>query len=167
MSYTLIIKLFERQIIPGLGLNYMKNKRKECARVLLEIMPQIFRVIKEAVQKEKFSELSIPQFRALRFINRNKEVSLSRISSHLGPGLPSTSKLIDGLVEKKLIKRQVNDKDRRYITITLTIKGKKLMSLIEKTAHKSLEQKISRLSEAQYSLIIKALNILKPLLHKK
>ncbi|MCL4378316.1 MAG: MarR family transcriptional regulator [Actinobacteria bacterium] len=139
----------------------MKNNRKECARVLLEVMPQMFCAIKEVVLKEKFSEFSMPQFRTLRFIRRNKEISLSNLSKHLGTGLPSTSKLIDGLVEKKLIKRERNNKDRRYITITLTDKGKTVMDMMQKVACNYLGKKISPLSDSQYSLIIEAMKILK------
>jgi DNA-binding MarR family transcriptional regulator len=139
----------------------MKNKKKECAQILLEVMPQIWRVMKEVAQKKEFSKFSVAQFRTLKFINRNNKVSLSEISKHLGPGLSSTSKLIDGLVEKKLIKRQINEKDRRYITITLTKTGKNIMERIQKETIEHLEKSISDLSDSQYSLIINAMEILK------
>ena len=142
----------------------MENNKKECAQILLEVMPQILRTIKEVVQKNEFSEFSMPQFRTLKFINRNNGASLSDISKYLGSGLSSTSKLIDGLVDKKLIKRQINNKDRRYITITLTKSGKKVMERIQKTTIGHLEGKISTLSDSQYSLIIKAMEILKQVL---
>ncbi len=145
----------------------MKNNNKECAQILLEIMPQILRIIREVIQKEKFSEFSVPQFRALRFLNRKNEASLSDISKHFGSGLSSMSKLIDGLVEKKLIKRQTNNKDRRYITITLTKKGKMVIDMMQKVAYDDLNERLSVLSVSQRSLITEAMKILRSVLQQK
>ncbi len=78
----------------------------ECARQLLETIPQIMRFIRAEMRSHRGHDLSVPQFRTLTFIHRNPEVSLSHLADHLGLTLPSTSKLVDGLVNQKIITRR-------------------------------------------------------------
>jgi hypothetical protein len=44
----------------------------------------------------------MPQFRTLAVIDRNANASLSDVTEHIGLTLPSMSKLVDGLVARKL-----------------------------------------------------------------
>ncbi len=81
------------------------EKLDECARQLLDTTPQIMRFIRAEMRSHRGHDLSVPQFRTLTFINRNPEASLSNLANHLGLTLPSTSKLVDGLVNQKIITR--------------------------------------------------------------
>jgi DNA-binding MarR family transcriptional regulator len=57
--------------------------------------------------------LSVPQFRALGFVHRHAGSSLSEVADHIGLTLPAMSRLIDGLVELQLMRRQSQSADRR------------------------------------------------------
>ena len=81
------------------------EKLDECARQLLDTTPQIMRFIRAEMRSHRGHDLSVPQFRTLTFVNRNPEGSLSHLADHLGLTLPSTSKLVDGLVNQKIIIR--------------------------------------------------------------
>ena len=72
-------------------------------------------------------DLSIPQFRTLTFVNRNPEISLSHLADHLGLTLPSTSKLVDGLVNQKIIIRHELKEDRRRLMLALTKNGEDIL----------------------------------------
>ena len=82
------------------------EKLDECARQLLDTAPQIMRFIRAEMRSHRGHDLSVPQFRTLTFVNRNPEVSLSHLADHLGLTLPSTSKLVDGLVNQKVVTRR-------------------------------------------------------------
>ena len=80
----------------------------ECARQILEIVPMVMRAIRTEIRSHRGSELSVPQFRVLIFLNRHEGASLSDIAEHLGLTLPSTSKMIDGLVARNMVTRQMD-----------------------------------------------------------
>src|SRR5215217_7612844 len=93
---------------------------KHCAAELFEVVPLIMRAMRAEVRRQRAPELSMPQFRALAFIGRNEGAALSDVAAFLGLGLPSTSKLIDGLVEARLVTREIAPGDRRRVCLGLS-----------------------------------------------
>jgi MarR family transcriptional regulator for hemolysin len=77
-----------------------------CVHELMDTAPQIMQAIRVEMRRGRGSDISIPQFRTLAFIQRNPDSSLSNLAEHLGLTLPSVSKLVDGLVKQELIIRQ-------------------------------------------------------------
>jgi len=130
---------------------------------MVEAIPSVLCDIRKVVHQERFLDLSVPQFQTLLFIKRHGDSSLSEVSKHLGPKLSSTSKLINGLVERNLIKRKTSQKDRRYVVISLTPKGKKVSNMVHKTIISSLTKKLSSLSDHECLSIIKSMQVLKQL----
>ena len=70
----------------------------EVARGLLEVVPVIIKDIRSQMRSRRSPDLTVPQFRTLAFVDRNKGTSLSAVANHMGLTLPSTSKLVDGLI---------------------------------------------------------------------
>ena len=91
-----------------------------CAHQLMDTAPQIMQAIRVEMRRGRGSDISIPQFRTLAFIQRNPDSSLSNLAEHLGLTLPSVSKLVDGLVKQELVIRQESTEDRRRLTLELT-----------------------------------------------
>ena len=83
----------------------MDVSTEECVREVLEVIPIVMRSLRRQFRSHRGNDLSIPQYRALMFLQRNPGASLS-IADYLGITPPSTSKLIDGLVERGFIDRQ-------------------------------------------------------------
>ena len=77
----------------------MTNLLDTCTRELMDTAPQIMQAIRVEMRRGHGSDISIPQFRTLAFIQRNPDSSLSNLAEHLGLTLPSASKLVDGLCE--------------------------------------------------------------------
>jgi DNA-binding MarR family transcriptional regulator len=69
-------------------------------------------------------DLSVPQFRALAFLDRQEGASLSDVAEHIGLTLPSMSKLMDGLVGRNLVIRASDPADRRRMRLSLTVHGR-------------------------------------------
>ena len=101
-----------------------------CAHALMDTTPQIVQAIRMEIRRGRDSNISIPQFRTLRFIQRNPDSSLSHLAEHLGLTLPSVSKLVDGLVKQKLITRKESTADRRRITLVLTQAGASIVDTV-------------------------------------
>lgn len=94
-----------------------------CAALMLELAPLIMREMRKELAVEQQVELSLPQFRALRFVARRPQASLTDLAAHLGTTRPAASKLADRLVELGLLDRSVALADRRQVALALTGRG--------------------------------------------
>ena len=134
-----------------------------CARELMDTAPQIMQAIRVEMRRGRGSDISIPQFRTLGFIQRNPDSSLSNLADHLGLTLPSVSKLIDGLVKQGLVIRQASIEDRRRLTLALSQSGAFIVNSARAGAQANLVQKMSGLSDKDLEAIHLAMQLLQPI----
>jgi len=134
-----------------------------CARDLMDTAPKIVQSIRIEMRRGRGTDLSIPQFRTMGFVQRNPDSSLSDLADYLGLTLPSASKLVDGLVKQKLISRQESTIDRRRLTLVLTPNGESIVNSAREAALANLTKIISRLSHDELGTIHQAMELLSPL----
>ncbi len=136
---------------------------EEAAHQVLDIVPQVMRIIRSEFRGQRSADLSMPQFRTLAFINTNDGASLSSLAWHIGLTLPSMSKLIDGLVSRGLVARDSHQADRRKICLRLTAAGQR--ELAEAFAHTAafLADQLSSLTKEDLTIVLRSMQILKDL----
>lgn len=134
-----------------------------CAHGLMETTPKIMQSIRMEMRLGHGSDLSIPQFRTLRFIQRSPDSSLSDLADHLGLTLPSVSKLVDGLVKQALVSRQESTTDRRRLTLVLTKTGETIINSARTSAQTHLAKALTGLTTEDLKTIHQALELLNPL----
>jgi DNA-binding MarR family transcriptional regulator len=134
-----------------------------CARDLMDTAPKIMQSIRVEMRRGRSADLSVPQFRTLGFVQRHPDSSLSDLADHLGLTLPSVSKLVDGLVKQKLIRRLESTVDRRRLTLVLTPNGESILNSARGAALANLTKIISRLSNDELATIHQAMELLSPL----
>ena len=69
--------------------------------------------------------LSFSQIKCLRVLADHAPASVGRVSDEIGLSLPAVSRAIDGLVQRRFVKRIEDPEDRRAKRLTLTTKGRK------------------------------------------
>ena len=84
------------------------------------------------------------QFRTLAFVDANQGASLSDAAGHIGLSLPSMSKLVEVLVSRDLLKREMHGEDRRRICLSLTEIGKSELSEAYENTQNYFARKIFR-----------------------
>jgi len=141
----------------------MTCSRKETARQVLEVIPLVMRTVRTEMRRHRAHDLSVPQFRALGFVQRRPGASLSDVAEHIGLTLPAMSKLIDGLVARKLMTRRGHSDDRRRVMLELTARGAALLQTSRESTHAALAERLSQLSESDRAAIVRAMHILQPL----
>ena len=134
-----------------------------CAQEILEVVPAVMRIIRAEMRRHRTADLSIPQFRTLAFIDRQADASLSDVAEHIGLTLPSMSKIVDGLVTRKLVTRQTHPIDRRRMTLTLTARGQTALQSSRAATRACLAEDLAALSDRQREMITQALEILRPI----
>jgi DNA-binding MarR family transcriptional regulator len=141
----------------------MSKLLNTCAHELMDTAPQIMQSIRVEMRRGHGSDISIPQFRTLRFIQRNPDSSLSNLAEHLGLTLPSVSKLVDGLVKQELVIRQESTADRRRLTLVLTQAGASIVNSARASAQANLAKNLGHLSDDELETICQAMKLLRPI----
>lgn len=106
------------------------------------------------------AELTVPQFRVLVFLSHNKAAALSAIAEHLGLSLSATSRMVDLLVKRRLIERQVRSSDRRCVSLSLTGRGRSMFRTALEGTQAALVRRLDDLSAGELSLVSQAMEIL-------
>jgi len=133
------------------------------AQQVMDVVPLVMRTIRAKLRERRAADISVPQFRAMAYINRNEGASLSVLSTHIGLTLPSMSKLIDGLVSRKLINRTGHSQDRRRVCLSLTPQGREELNAAYGHTQKYIAEKMSSLAEEDIKSISRAMQVLREL----
>ncbi len=141
----------------------MNATPEQVACEVLDVAPQMMRAIREQMRGHRAAEVSVPQFRALGFLEAHEGASLTDVADHIGLTLPSMSKLMDGLVERKLAKREFDALDRRRVTLELTPRGRAVLQAARDSTHAYLAEVLTRLSPAERTTVMQAMQALRPL----
>ena len=77
--------------------------------------------------------ISLPQFNVLRILRgqKGKPANLSTLNEHMIHKMSNTTRLVDKLIEKKLVERCICQKNRRKVEITITQQGLDLLTSID------------------------------------
>ncbi len=141
----------------------MSSSPDECARQILEAIPMVMRAIRNEMRGSRGSDLSVPKFRVLIFLNRHEGASLSDIAEHMGLTLPSMSIMIDGLVARNMVIRQKDPGDRRRVTLAPTALGRTVMQSAYEATAARLGKRLAALPAAARRTILEAMQILEPI----
>jgi DNA-binding MarR family transcriptional regulator len=136
----------------------------DCAQDVLDVVPLVMQVVRAEMRRHR-SGLSVPQFRTLSFVRRNPGVSLSAVARHVGLALPSMSKLVDSLVERKLVSRSSGTRDRRRVSLQLTDRGTALLEAARQATQAGLAERLHKLSAQERRQVGSALRMLQAIFH--
>jgi DNA-binding MarR family transcriptional regulator len=133
----------------------------QCARGVLEVVPAVMRYIRAEMRRHRGAGLSVPQLRALLYVNRNEGAALGSLAEHLGLTPPSTSRLVEELVKRRLLERGTSTADRRRIRLVVSPAGKLLLEAVLRETHGRLSAALSRLSAEDLQSISAAMQALR------
>jgi DNA-binding MarR family transcriptional regulator len=133
------------------------------AREILDVVPVVMRKIRIEMRTQRSADIAVPQFRALLFINRNPGSSLQSVAHHLGLTPPTVSKMVDGLVLDGLVRREPSPKDRRQVTLTLTLQGEEVLEKAHTGTQARLAEVLSHLTPQEGETVFQAMKLLHPL----
>jgi DNA-binding MarR family transcriptional regulator len=139
----------------------MATLAEDCAREVLDVVPQVMLAIRSRMRSHRTPDLSVPQFRTLAYLDRREGSSLSGVAEYIGLTLPSMSKLIEGLVDRDLVIRESDPADRRRVRLCLTMRGRVTLQAARAAAHDYLAGQLACLSEEKRLTITEAMNALR------
>ncbi len=100
-------------------------------------------------------DLTLDQWRALRALDEGPDATMGALTDRLQTPPPSTTRLVDGLVDRALVYRRASDVDRRRIEAALSEAGRRLLAQAdaiaaghEARARAALSDDLRRLADA-------------------
>ncbi len=132
-----------------------------CAAEILDVVPLVMRTIKREMRQRRASGLSVPQFRAMIFINRQGKPALVQVAEHLGLTSATTCRMMDELVARQLVLSRPSTIDRRKITLTLTSEGQAVLENAHQGTLERLEELLAGLSPEENVSVLQAMTVLR------
>ncbi|MCB1313899.1 MAG: MarR family transcriptional regulator [Sedimentitalea sp.] len=101
-------------------------------------------------------DLTLPQWVVLSALWQRDGLTVGEIAEYSGNNIPATSRILDRMVEKDLVQREVDDRDRRAVRVCLAEAGRVLRPLEtfhERVNDTLLEGFTQREAELLYALL--------------
>ena len=109
------------------------------------------------VRLAEIHDLTQAEFRCLRLFGETESLNNKQIAERMNLSPSRLTRIIDGLVEKDYINREIDPNDRRNMRVTLSKRGKMLVQQLNK-AYVDIHQEILRdIDPAQHESLIVAM----------
>jgi DNA-binding MarR family transcriptional regulator len=114
------------------------------------------------LQESEFSccGITMAQCHALVEIGRAKSISLNELAELINLENSTMSRTVNNLVTSELAKRDIDQKDRRYVTISLTEGGQKLYEDIEDGMNSYYQKVYRSIPDAKREQVMESIQIL-------
>jgi DNA-binding MarR family transcriptional regulator len=132
-----------------------------CATLVLDVVPLAMRRIRTYMRAARASDLTVPQFRALAFLNTHPGVTLSDVAEYVGLTLPAASRMVDGLVARGYAARQLSPTSRRCVELRLSAPGEEMLHVTMRHTENALATLLAPLAGEQRETMMAALETLR------
>ena len=111
--------------------------------------------------------ISLAEYKAVIEIDATERITCNVLSKKMGLSPSRGSRIIDGLVRKKLLIRTTNPKDRRSFVLSISSKGAKIKDDIERERNNCEKRIREKLSTKEVNLIKEGLELIANIFHQK
>lgn len=105
--------------------------------------------------------VTVGQCHAIVEIGRIGSISLTELSDLVGVDKSTMSRTINNLVDDRMVIRDIDEDNRRYVNIQLTDDGRMIFNNIEKTMNKYYQGIFDAIPEHKRDQVLESLQILK------
>ncbi|HJC75840.1 MAG TPA: MarR family transcriptional regulator [Candidatus Mediterraneibacter faecavium] len=125
--------------------------------ILVNLFNEILKLEEEAIITDEFKDITNNDMHIIEAVGLSGENTMSVVAKKLGITAGSLTTSVNSLVNKKYVKRQRSDEDRRVVFLKLTEKGKRAYEHHREYHRQMTEAVISRLDENEVPVLIKTL----------
>ncbi|MCE1189949.1 MAG: MarR family transcriptional regulator [Ignavibacteria bacterium] len=135
---------------------------REVQATATQLADLTFRLLASCHEKEerlsKQYGLTQAEFRCLRQLHANESINNKEIAERMNLSASRLTRIIDGLVEKQYVTREIEPNDRRNMRVFLTEKGKEFVDLINSAYVNIHAQILSDIESGQHRPLINAMS---------
>ena len=125
--------------------------------ILVNLFNEILKLEEEAIITDEFKDITNNDMHIIEAVGLSGENTMSVVAKKLGITAGSLTTSVNSLVNKKFVKRQRSEEDRRVVFLKLTEKGKRAYEHHREYHRQMTEAVISRLDENEVPVLIKTL----------
>jgi Beta-glucosidase-related glycosidases len=132
------------------------------ADVLIQASWRVMRVVRAAVESAQATDLTMTQLQTLGFLFASPGASLSEVADHLGLQMPTTSKVVESLVQQGCVARKSVPGNRRKLSLHITAAGRKVMGSAARPGMTRIAELLGQLNDRELGIVRRAMTILQP-----
>ena len=133
-----------------------------CAAAVLDVGLAVSRLVRAQVRRHRPVELTLPQVRALAFVNADPDCAPSQLAEYLMLSRPAVTRLLDGLVQRKLVTRRLDARDRRRLKLAVTRAGRSHLDAYFTRARAVVAERLAGLTPRQRAAVRRAMTQVLP-----
>lgn len=133
------------------------TEQEECAAAVLDVGLLVSRFVRAGMWQHRPAGLTLNQFRALNFLDAYPDASPSELAEYLLLSRPAVTRLVDDLVEKRLLARRPGEADRRRIGLSLTAAGRRHLDDYFAGARRIVAERLAPLTADERAAITRAM----------
>lgn len=117
-----------------------------------------YRKISQKNIEKVVSDITVDQCLVLIILNKNADCSQKEIANLIFKDNASITRIIELMVKKDYLTREINETDRRKFTLKITEKGKNTITLLSPVIQQNRKTALNGLSDTEIELLDKILD---------
>ncbi len=97
---------------------------------------------------------------------QDSQMTMNELSENMGLANSTMTRMIDHLVNKRLVHRRNDDEDRRIVRVGLTTKGQEVRQALEKDKQELMQFVLAEIREDERPVVLRAIETVTQLLGK-
>jgi DNA-binding MarR family transcriptional regulator len=142
-----------------------RNRRADpdrCAAAVVDVGLAVARLVRAEMRRQGPGGLTVPQVRALAFVNADPTCSPSLLADYLMLSRPAVTRLLDGLVDRRLLTRRGHPDDRRRLQLAVTRTGRAYLDRYFAAARAVVAGRLAALPARKRAEILRAMRAVLP-----
>ncbi len=128
------------------------------SRRMVELIPQMIRgCFRQEHNSLTRGEITLPQLSVMECLARRQSLPMHEIAQQLDITRPAATGLINRLINQQLVAREHDMHDRRIVRVSITAKGRKMLSNIWNQKRRTLERVFAQITPAERAQYLKTL----------
>ncbi|OGF51126.1 MAG: hypothetical protein A2231_00665 [Candidatus Firestonebacteria bacterium RIFOXYA2_FULL_40_8] len=126
-------------------------------KMFMRIMPRMESQLIAKGAENPIANLTISELKILNIFKDQSRYKMSELANACGMPLPTATHVVDKLVKNNLVKRTLDENDRRVIFVEFTEEGKKVMAVCEVHHKENVKKMMSALDKKDQERLISTL----------
>lgn len=144
-----------------------KNKDDILIHAVFDMGPLLYKLVFQSSSHQEDLGVTRTQLQALILLAKKEPLNMTQLSKEMGVSRQQLTRVVDGLVEKRLAQRVESPVNRRMIFLQMTDKGRCLLEGAIQDCAEQLKKELSLLTEEEKDILIHSADILRGLSVRK
>ena len=143
----------------------MTNNTQKISNIYFELF-DLLMTYNHKIWKSTSSPLPVNDCIVLHFLQNNGATTITKTAQYLSISKQQMSLIIDRLAKKELVMKQNLSKDRRYVQLSLSLKGEKILKEMREQTKNKFMERITDLSNEDTIIFDNSVKVIEKMLAK-